>query len=384
MASAPAAPSPQNRRDRPACTRRRHQMARYRRGSCARLPGRASLHDLRDGRHCRPRIRPWTGRNWTVRPFADRGIQGFLGSLDLYVYFHGSSWIEAFGLAIAEAMATGLVTILDPSFEALFEDGAVYTEIGHAGAVFERLVASPSLFARQAASGRRLVESKFSFETYPARMRTLFDDLDLAVPQGLRAASARITPGPRAPAPAAERLRRARAPSGAPCASVASCSSRRTESGSDISRGCWRSRERMSDDVEPVFFTMSLGSEILHRQGYPVDYTPSAPKVGATDASWNRSYAHDLLGAIEAFGVSAVVFDSNYPFDGLLDVASNRRDLAWIWVRRAAWSPRHELDPELQILFRPGHRARRDRRRARTAVRRRKCPARSSRSRPSF
>lgn len=297
-----------------------------------------------------PELKPLAGPNWSVKPFSDRGIQDFLSTLDIYAYFHSRGWIEAFGISIAEAMATGLVTVLDPSFEGLFEDGAVYTELKHAATVYERLLGSPSLYARQAAAARRLIESKFSLDSYPARMRGIYEDLDLAIPASLEGSGGyparpvrRAQPDPRDPAnpalaPRASRRRR-----------ILFVATNGIGLG-HITR-LLAIAERMTDEIEPVFFTMSLGSELLHRRGYPVDYTPSSVKVGATDASWNRSYGHDLITAIDSFGVSAVVFDSNYPFEGLLDVASNRRDLAWVWVRRAAWSPRHELEPDLQSYF---------------------------------
>ena len=71
-------------------------------------------------------VKPWIGSNWSILPFVDDGIPEFLSKLDFYVFFHSRRWIEAFGISVAEAMASGAVTVLDRSFESLFEEGAVY------------------------------------------------------------------------------------------------------------------------------------------------------------------------------------------------------------------------------------------------------------------
>ena len=76
-------------------------------------------------------------------------------------------------------MASGVVTVLDPSYESLFEDGAVYTEASGVLEVIDRFLASPDAFARQSEAGRKLVEAKFSLETYEARMTQLCEVLEL-------------------------------------------------------------------------------------------------------------------------------------------------------------------------------------------------------------
>src|SRR5262245_11402390 len=119
-----------------------------------------------------PEVLPWLGSNWQLLPFSE-DVAGFLGTLDFYVYFHGKQWVEAFGVSIAEAMASGVVTILDPSYEKLFEGGAIYTEAAGVLDTIERLMASPPEYVRRSAAGRRLVEAKFSLETYPRRMTEL-------------------------------------------------------------------------------------------------------------------------------------------------------------------------------------------------------------------
>ena len=64
--------------------------------------------------------------NWEVLPFNALQPKAFLETIDFFVYFHNSRWVEAFGLAAVEAMASGTVCVLPPHFELLFGDAAVY------------------------------------------------------------------------------------------------------------------------------------------------------------------------------------------------------------------------------------------------------------------
>ena len=76
-------------------------------------------------------------------------------------------------------MASAVLTILDPSYETLFEDGAIYTEPAGTLGVIDRLLGAPEEYARQAEAGRELVARKFSIDTYPRRLKDLYAALDL-------------------------------------------------------------------------------------------------------------------------------------------------------------------------------------------------------------
>ena len=66
--------------------------------------------------------------NWQVWPFNAIPPERFLSTVDFFVYFHHSQWVEAFGRSIVEAMASGAVAILPRQFETLFGEGAIYAE----------------------------------------------------------------------------------------------------------------------------------------------------------------------------------------------------------------------------------------------------------------
>ena len=54
--------------------------------------------------------------NWEVLAFNAMPPARFLATIDFFVYFHHSRWVEAFGHTIIEAMASGAVAILPPHF----------------------------------------------------------------------------------------------------------------------------------------------------------------------------------------------------------------------------------------------------------------------------
>ncbi|WP_234879102.1 glycosyltransferase [Sinorhizobium americanum] len=293
-------------------------------------------------------VQDWIGSNWEIRAFSENDVPDFLSRLDFYVYFHSRQWIEAFGICVAEAMASGLVTVLDPSFESLFEDGAAYCDIAETGNVIERFIASPSAYVQQSNAARGLVRRKFAIDQYPQRMARLYDDLELPTAPVLK--GSRTTDSGCSGRSAAEdtsfRLQPRRMGQRRRILFVAT---------NGIGLGhitrLMAVAERMSDDVDPIFFTRSAGAALVYGRGHAVDYIPCGLAMGVTDISWNRAYAHELLSAVEAFDVSAVVFDGNRPFPGLIAVAESRRDLAWIWIRRALWRVDHEFSADAQDIF---------------------------------
>jgi len=293
-------------------------------------------------------VQQWIGSNWEIRAFAERSVPDFLSRLDFYVYFHSKHWVEAFGLCAAEAMASGLVTVLDPSFKDLFEDGAAYCDIAETADVIERFLASPHAYVQQSNAARELVRRKFAIDRYPERMARLYDDLELPAALALRNSRTTVSGFSKG--------------SDAEDRSVRSPPRRMGErrrilfvATNGIGLGhitrLMAIAERMSDDVDPIFLTRSAGAALVFARGHAVDYIPCGLAMGVTDQSWNRAYAQELLSAVEAFDVSAVVFDGNKPFPGLIAVSQSRRDLTWIWIRRALWRVDHVFNPDAQDAF---------------------------------
>ncbi|OAP34571.1 glycosyl transferase [Sinorhizobium glycinis] len=293
-------------------------------------------------------VQQWIGSNWEIRDFTETDVPDFLGRLDFYVYFHSKNWVEAFGICVAEAMASGLVTVLDPSFKDLFEDGAAYCDIAETGNVIERFITSPQAYVQQSNAARELVRRKFAIDRYPERMARLYDDLELPTVAVLKN-SRTIINSYANESIAEDNLVRSPPRRMGTRRRILFVATNGIGLG-HITR-LMAVAERMSDDVDTIFFTRSGGAALAHGRGHAVDYIPCGLAMGVTDASWNRAYAQELLSAVEAFDVSAVVFDGNRPFPGLIAVAESRRDLAWIWIRRALWRVGHEFSADAQDVF---------------------------------
>lgn len=285
------------------------------------------------------------GRNWQVLPFEVDAVPEFLRSLNFYIYFHDRRLAAGFRTAVAEAMATAMPAIVDPAYETLFEDGAIYAQSGKVESVIDELLASPAKYRRQSRLARKLVEAKFSFATYPARMDELCDNLDLPRFPALTGSSPR------------RRSRNAQTTDAHDRAIRRVAVKKRVLFVATNGQGLGHITrlmaiaERMTADIEPIFFTRSAGSALIHRRGHATDYIPWSVNMGVTNETWNKAYAQELLAAIESLDIASVVFDGTYPFSGLRAIQSVRPDIVWVWIRRGLWVNGQPLDETLAQHF---------------------------------
>ena len=270
-----------------------------------------------------------TPPDWTVLPFRETGVSDFLRSLDFYVYFHSRDWVEAFGIAIAEALATGLVTFLPRELEPTFGDAALYVRPDEVRSAIRYHMSRPDAYARQARAARSAVDRRFGFATYPERLEKLLG----SPPQKTRASLK--TPE--------LRLGRER-----PQRVLMVC-------GNGIGLGhvtrLAAVARRLPDGIEPVFLTLSLGTGLLRDMGFSADYVPTHGRAGVTGASWNDAFALELLALIDATGARMVVFDGNDAFPSIRRVAARRRDVSWVWIRRGLFRPGQPVNAETERLF---------------------------------
>ncbi|MEU6248319.1 glycosyltransferase [Glycomyces sp. NPDC047010] len=100
--------------------------------------------------------------NWTELPFGSVPAREFLHGLDVFVYFIAEDCVEAFGRSPLEAMAAGVPCVMDPRFEALFGDAALYCGPEDVAATVRALAADPEAYAAQALRALARVEEDFS------------------------------------------------------------------------------------------------------------------------------------------------------------------------------------------------------------------------------
>lgn len=103
---------------------------------------------------------------WTVYKTNEVTPIQFLRSLDFYVFYQHEQSIEAFGRAILEAIATGLVVILPKKFERVFGEAAVYREPSEVESTIRAYQNSPDLYRRQSKNALSEVQKYFSYDAY--------------------------------------------------------------------------------------------------------------------------------------------------------------------------------------------------------------------------
>lgn len=245
--------------------------------------------------------------NWRFHPFAAEGVQAFLKGLDVYVYYHGSDWVEAFGMSILEALATGLPTILPPDFKALFGPAAIYSEPSGVIAELERLRTDKSAYVAQAETARREVERRFGLEGYCPRLD-------------------RVAPNWREPLqPARVRQRR-----------VLFMTSNGIGLG-HLTRAMAVAR-RLPGGTETAILTLSQAFKLAVDQGFLTQFIPHHGLTGANATQWNAALAREVSNFLTFFRPDTLVFDGNGPYQGLLDALDGHPDVKRVWMRRALWA----------------------------------------------
>lgn len=245
--------------------------------------------------------------NWKVIQFGGEPPEEFLRSLDFFVYHHHPSWVEAFGCTIAEAMASGLPVLLPPHFAPLFKEGAIYTARDAVTPTVLRLADDPLAYRRQSDAAFDHAQQHFSHETHRRRIR------DLIGPPAV----------PRTAGSARRPLR------------VLLISSNGVGMG-HLTRLLAIAR-RLPDPVEPVFVTMSQAMHVVREFGYLAEYLPFHQYLGCDVGRWNKFLAQELRELIGFYDARVVVFDSNCPFQGVIDAADACRHVWFVWCRRGMW-----------------------------------------------
>ena len=110
---------------------------------------------------------------WTLLGYNETEPREFLAGLDFFAYFHHSKYVEAFGRAIAEAMASGAVVILPPSFAPVFGDGAVYCEPADVAGIVARLAADPAAWQAQSAAGQQFASQHFGYDRFARAIESI-------------------------------------------------------------------------------------------------------------------------------------------------------------------------------------------------------------------
>lgn len=256
-------------------------------------------------------------RNWDVLPFSSDGVAEFLRGLDFYVYFHSDAWSEAFGRAILEALAVGLVAILPAHFLDLFGDAAVYSGPREVKEVIARFVDDPSLYAEQSEKARNFAADYHRSELFAQRLKKLF--------------------GVPAKGPSPERqvgLMRA-----LPVRSVLFASTNGIGIGHLAQQ--MAIAQRLAQDLKPVFATMSYAMKLATDAGYHAHFLHHHNGIGADLHDWNPVLAEELFDLFIHLRPRVFAYDASAVFDGVVSALATHPNMYSVWVRRPMWPESH-------------------------------------------
>jgi hypothetical protein len=258
--------------------------------------------------------------NWVVHEFGAMAPERFLGGLDVYVYYHHPDLVEAFGRTILEAMASGLPPVLPPHFRNLFADACTYAPASEAVATVHQLFDDAPRYRERSQVATEFVREHFGHEVHRARLAELATPTGPHVGTEITGAATRAT-----------------------SATAAAAGKHRVLYISSNGAGVGHLMRLMSiarrtpDEVEPIFLTLSQAAQVVHDEGYLVEYLPSRGYTGAPSVPWHEQLRARLVELIDRYDVDALVFDGTMPYWGVFDAADDRPGVRLVWSRRAMW-----------------------------------------------
>ena len=266
--------------------------------------------------------------NWSTYAFGSMPPERFLASIDFFVYFHHPSLVEAFGRTILEAMASGAVAVLPHHFERLFGDAPVYSTAGEAREVVRNLYADHDAYLERSRRGQQYVQEHFGHEAHVRRLADLIgppsgspDD-----PQGTADTMAAL--GGRSVEQSTHADDRPR---------VLFLSSNGAGVG-HLMRLMSMAR-RASDEVVPLFLSLSQAVPVVRDNGFFVEYLASRGATDMRHKDWHKLLRDRLDELIRIHDVRAIVFDGTWPFHGMFAAADLHPDVCLVWSRRGMWRP---------------------------------------------
>ena len=110
---------------------------------------------------------------WTVYKKDAMPVSDFLYSLDYFVFFQHTQAVEAFGRAVLEALAAGIVVILPRQFERVFGEAALYANPSEVRGIIQELHSDFSIYQAQLERSRASLREKFSYPAYRGLIRSV-------------------------------------------------------------------------------------------------------------------------------------------------------------------------------------------------------------------
>lgn len=251
---------------------------------------------------------------WTLEPFREGGVHPFLEELDYWVFHHGPEWIEAFGIAIVEAILTGVPAILPPHFKPLFQEAALYGDPIETLEIIDQLEAEPAAYEAHVNKARTLALSRFGQGAEASRFNKI-SPLWSKRPKNLPSSSGTKTVDKRR---------------------ILMMTSNGVGLG-HMTR-LLAIADRLGSDVEIAFLTMSQAFHLIEERGILTQFLPFHRLTHADNKNWNRSLTEEISDMMQFFRPDMLIFDGNVPYGGLVSALQRHPDVMSIWIRRAMWA----------------------------------------------
>ena len=254
---------------------------------------------------------------WTIFLFGSLSPERFIASLDYFVLPGHQPLGHAIDRGILEALAGGAVGMLPDGYDAYFGEAALYGPGGpDALEQMTHLHSDKEAFRSQSERGREFVLMRHGSEVHLRRLHFLIGD-------------------PRQP-PAFSSDRCAGHPgSEEPNGSILFVSTNGVGLG-HVTRQLAIAK-RLPAGISPVFATMTQGLTVLRRAGYHAEYIPFHEYLGCDVLDWNTWLAQHLARLIERFKARVLIFDGQFPYQGLKEAIGWTNGLKSVWCRRAMW-----------------------------------------------
>ena len=256
-----------------------------------------------------PEILPTKPPSWDILEFNEVHPQDFLQTIDFFVYFHSDQWIEAFGRTILEAIACGAISILPPHFKRVFGESAVYCEPEEVNKTVWDLYRHPNSARQHREVAQKLLRQTYGLEAYASRINKLIGQ----------------------PSTQKQVLAKSKTKN------VIFFSSNGNGMG-HLTR-IMSVAKRTSDNINPIILTTSKAIKWVKETNFFVEYIPDPRSImdgSGKHRKWNDFLYRRLTDIIDFYNIHAVVFDGNYPYQGVIDACSDR-DVSSFWIRRGMW-----------------------------------------------
>jgi UDP:flavonoid glycosyltransferase YjiC (YdhE family) len=258
-----------------------------------------------------PTILPSKPLSWDVLEFNEIHPRDFLHTIDFFVYFHSPQWIEAFGRTILEAVACGAISILPPHFQKVFGESAIYCQLEEVQEKVWQIYRHPDLAQQHRVNAIKFLRQTYGLEAYASRINKLIG---------------KPTPRKTTEILVEEQTK-----------NVIFFSSNGNGMG-HLTR-IMSVAKRTSGKIKPIILTTSKAIKWVKETGFFVEYLPDPRDImdgSGKHGKWNDFLYRRLTDIVNFYNVHAVVFDGNYPYQGLIDACTDLKVMSF-WIRRGMW-----------------------------------------------